>query len=669
MLTPIEKVVFVLAVVASLYLTYITFRRMVMVVMRGQGELYLDNLPRRILAGLGALFTFRPVFKTRLVSSLFHGLVGWGFIFYFLVNALDVLGGYFPAVHRFTQGGGMGLYRLLADVLSVGVLVGMVYFLIRRFVVNAPALTHRPNVKLHPHAAAGMRRDSLIVGLFILFHVGFRFLGESFLVAQEGHADAWQPFASAVAGLWSGLSPAAQNIGWHVSWWLALGLILAFIPYFPYSKHIHLMVGPFNFATRPQRRSIGEMTPLNFEDESIEQFGVATLTQLSKTQLVDAFACIMCNRCQDVCPAYTTGKELSPSALEINKRYGIKEHFVPLANGDDDPLAMLEFALSESALWACTTCGACSEICPVGNEPFLDILDVRRNQVLMESQFPAELQAAFRGMERNGNPWQMANDRMEWAEPLDFKVPTVDENPDFEVLYWVGCAASFDPGAQKTARALATILHKAGVNFAVLGNRETCTGDTARRAGNEYLFYELANMNVETLNEVGAKKIITACPHCLHTIKNEYPAFGGNYEVLHHSEFINQLVGEGKLKLNGGGLPAITFHDPCYLGRHNQVYDAPRQVLAKAGAPLTEMPRTRSQSFCCGAGGAQMWKEEEHGAEAVNINRYREARATGAQTVAVGCPFCNRMLADANAEAGEAMQVRDIAEIIADALA
>ncbi|RME51681.1 MAG: (Fe-S)-binding protein [Caldilineae bacterium] len=669
MLTPIEKIVFVLAVIASLYLTYITFRRMVRVVMRGEGELYLDNLPRRLMDGLVALFTFRPVFKTRLVSSLFHGFIGWGFLFYFLVNALDVLGGYFPAVHRFTESGGMGLYRLLADVLSVGVLVGMTYFLIRRFVVNAPALTHHENVKLHPHAAAGMRRDSLIVGLFILFHVGFRFLGESFLVAQTGHADPWQPFASAVAGLWGGFSPAAQTVGWHISWWLALGLILAFIPYFPYSKHIHLMVGPFNFATRPRRRSIGEMTPLDFEDESIEQFGVATLTQLSKTQLVDAFACIMCNRCQDVCPAYTTGKELSPSALEINKRYGIKEHFVSLANGDDDPLTMLEFALSESALWACTTCGACSEICPVGNEPFRDILDVRRNQVLMESQFPAELQAAFRGMERNGNPWQMANDRMEWAEPLDFKVPTVDENPNFDVLYWVGCAASFDPGAQKTARALATILHKAGVNFAVLGNRETCTGDTARRAGNEYLFYELANMNVETLNEVGAKKIITACPHCLHTLKNEYPAFGGNYQVMHHSEFINQLVGEGKLKLNGGGLPATTFHDPCYLGRHNQVYDAPRQVLAKAGAPLAEMPRTRDKSFCCGAGGAQMWKEEEHGAEAVNANRYREARATGAQTVAVGCPFCNRMLTDANAEAGEAMQVRDIAEIVADALA
>ncbi|MFQ5576709.1 MAG: (Fe-S)-binding protein, partial [Anaerolineae bacterium] len=572
-------------------------------------------------------------------------------------------------VHEFTASSGMGLYRLLADVLSVAVLVGMAYFLIRRFIANAPALTYHDNVKLHPKAAAGMRRDSLIVGLFILLHVGFRFLGESFLVAHAAHADAWQPFASAVANLWGGMSSPTQLVGWHISWWLALGLILAFIPYFPYTKHIHLMVGPFNFMTRPNRPSMGAMEPLDFDDESIEQFGAARLTDLSRTQLVDAFACIMCNRCQDVCPAYTTGKELSPSAIEINKRYGIKEQFAPLAAGADDPLALLDFALTESALWACTTCGACSDICPVGNDPFHDILDIRRNQVLMESQFPGELQTAFRGMERNGNPWQMSNDRLEWAQPLDFTVPTVDDNPDFEILYWVGCAASFDPGAQNTARALATILHKAGVNFAVLGNRETCTGDTARRAGNEYLFFELAGANVETLNEVKAKTIITACPHCLHTLKNEYPAFGGRYTVLHHTEFINQLVGSGRLKLNGGGPERATFHDPCYLGRHNNIYRAPRQTLTGLGATVVEMGRRGSNSFCCGAGGAQMWKEEEHGAEAVNLNRYREAQATGAKTIAVGCPFCNRMLTDANAEAGAAMQVRDVAELVADALA
>ncbi len=665
MLTLIEKLLFALVVFASLYVAYITFGRMMKVIARGQGELGLKSLSD----GLTALLTLRPVFKTRLATSSFHAAVAWGFIFYVLVNTLDVLAGYFPAAHDFIAGPAMGWYRFLADIFSIGVLVGMVYFLLRRFAANSPLLTHHENVKLHPKAAKGMRRDSLIVGVFILLHVGFRFIGETFLVAQTGQADPWQPFASLAANLWAGLGPLGQQIGWHASWWIALGLILAFVPWFPYTKHIHLLVGPVNFAVRPPRRSMGALTALDFDDESIEQFGATTLTDLPKTQIVDAFACIMCNRCQDVCPAYTTGKELSPSALEINKRYGIKAHFNALAGGGDDPLNLLEFALSESALWACTTCGACTEICPVGNEPFRDILDMRRSRVLMESEFPAALQTAFRGMERNGNPWQMSSDRMEWAQPLDFKVPTVADNPGFEVLYWVGCAGAFDPGAQQTARAFASILNRAGVNFAVLGNMETCTGDTARRAGNEYLFVEMATGNIEMMNEAGVKKIVAACPHCLHTIKNEYPDFGGNYEVVHHTEFINELIGSGKLRLHSAKAAKTTFHDPCYLGRHNNVYNAPRQVLGAVSSNVVEMARSGSQSFCCGAGGAQMWKEEEPGSEAVSMNRYKEVRAAGVDTVAVGCPFCNRMLADANKEAGDALQVKDVAELVAENMA
>ncbi len=667
MLTLVEKILFFVAVVASLYMAYITFGRMFKVILRGQGELDFKQIPQRLSDGLGAMFTV-PVFKSRPVSSIFHAFVAWGFIFYMLVNAFDVIAGYVPAFHHFLNSGAMGVYRFLADIFSVSVLLGMSYFLIRRFIAGSPALTIRDNVKLHPKAKHGMRKDSLIVGLFILAHVGFRFLGESFLIAQEGHSDLWQPFASGVSYLWSGMGTSAQVAGWHFCWWIALGLILAFIPYFPYTKHLHLMMSPFNYMTRPERRSTGALDALDFDDESIEQFGAAKLTDLSTTQLVDAFACIMCNRCQEVCPAYTTGKELSPSALEVNKRYGIKDNFISLAQGEEDPLQLLDFAISESALWACTTCGACVNICPVGNEPFRDILDIRRNQVLMESQFPNELQAAFRGMERNGNPWQMSDDRMAWTKTLDFKVPTVEENPNFDVLYWVGCAGAFDPGAQETARAFAKIMNKAGVNYAVLGNQETCTGDTARRAGNEYLFFEMATMNIETLNAVNAKKIVATCPHCLHTIKNEYPEFGGEYEVVHHSEFINDLIGSEKVQLNGGQMTTVTFHDPCYLGRHNEIYNAPREVLKDAGLKLVEMDRSYEQAFCCGAGGAQMWKEEEHGSEAVNKNRYLEAQATGADAIAVGCPFCNQMLSDANTEEKGAMQVKDIAQIVADAL-
>ena len=668
MLTLIEKIVFILFVLACGYLAFISFGRMLKVIGRGQGSLYLDDLPKRLLIGAGTLLTQRPVYKTRPVSGMFHAGIALAFIFYLLVNLTDLLGGYFAGVQHFMNSDALGWYRLIADLLSVAALIGMIYFLVRRFVINSPALAYHQNVMLHPNAAAGIRRDSLIVGLFILLHVGFRFLGETFWVAAEGQADGWQPFASLAANLWAGLGQEGQLIGWHIAWWIALGSIVAFLPYFPYTKHIHLMLGPLNFMTRPRRKALGALEPINFEDETIEQFGVTNLTDLEQTLLVDAFACIMCNRCQDVCPAYVTGKELSPSALEVNKRYGIKGQFKALAEGKDDPLAMLEFAISQSAVWACTTCGACAEVCPVGNEPFIDIMDIRRSQVLMESRFPNQLQTAFRGMERNGNPWQMANDRLEWAQPLDFPVPTAEENPGFEVLYWVGCAAAFDPRAQETARALVTVLHHAGVNFAVLGNQEGCTGDVARRAGNEYLFYEMANANIETLNAVQPKKIITACPHCLHTLKAEYPDYGGNFEVVHHTQFINELVGQGRLKLNKGKMDQATFHDPCYLGRHNGVYDAPRDALSRAGATLLEMERSGRNSFCCGAGGAQMWKEEEHGTEAVNLNRYKEAQATGAKTLAVGCPFCNRMLTDANTQAGDAMAVRDVVEIVAEAL-
>ncbi len=672
MLTSIEKVLFLVAALGSLYLAYITFGRMVNVVKRGQGQLDVTPLTSRLATGLIALLNQGSIIRRRPVTSLFHYVVAWGFIYYVLINLVDIIEGYVPNYRFLGYGVAGGIYRLVADILSVAVLAGVVFFLLRRFLAKSSALTYRENVKLHPKALAGIPMDSLIVGGFIFFHVGFHFLGVSFLVALEG-GDLWQPFAGAVAGLWQGLSPAALQVGWHISWWLALGLILAFLPYFPYTKHAHLFMGPFNFMTRPQRVTPGALAPIDFEDETIEQFGVARLTDLSQTQIVDAFACIMCNRCQDACPAYVTGKELSPAALEINKRYHIRENMARLAAGEEDPGSLLEYAISESAVWACTSCAACIEVCPVGNEPMLDILQMRQDQVLMNSSFPHELRGAFTGMERNANPWQMADDRLAWARPLEFQVLTVEENPDFELLYWVGCAGAFDPNAQQIARAIATVLHAAGVNFAVLGNNETCTGDVARRAGNEYLFYELAQMNIEALKAVGAdrKKIVTGCPHCLHTIGNEYAAFGGHFTVVHHTQFIAELVGSDRLRLtHQAGLEevTVTFHDPCYLGRHNGVYGAPREVLAGAGVSLREMERSRSNSFCCGAGGAQMWKEEESGTQMVSAVRFSEAQSSGATTVAVGCPFCARMLEDANKQSDAPLQVKDVAEIVAAAL-
>ncbi|MCB8954054.1 MAG: (Fe-S)-binding protein [Ardenticatenales bacterium] len=670
MLTTVEKLLFTLLVLASLSAGYIAFERMYKIIMRGEGELRLDHLPQRLLKGTVALFTQGDILKNRKITSIFHYGVAWGFIFYGLVNIVDVLEGFVPGFHFLGDTVFAGIYRLLADLFSVTVLVGVIYFIIRRFIARAQPLQIRENVKLHPKARqGGISQDSFIVAFFILFHVGSRFTGQSFLLAHEGR-ELWQPFASIVSGLWSGWSPAALTVGWHAAWWLALGLILLFIPYFPATKHAHLFMGPLNFMTRPERAALGALDPLDFEDETVEQFGVATLTQLPKTQILDAFACIMCNRCQQACPAYNTGKELSPAAIEVNKRYFLREHMASLADGADDTIPLLDFAISESALWACTTCGACVEACPVGNEPMFDILQMRQDRVMMESSFPDQLKAAFTGMERLQNPWGMTEDRMAWTEPLDFQVPTVEDNPDFDVLYWVGCAGAFDPGGQAIAQAIATVLHSAGVNFAVLGGMETCTGDSARRAGNEYLFFEMAMGNIEVLNEVGADKktIVTGCPHCLHTLGKEYPALGGHYRVLHHTQMIADLVGKGKLQLNGNRLEKVTFHDPCYLGRHNGIYDAPRDALAQAGLTLLEMNRHKNNSFCCGAGGAQMWKEEEHGTQAVNINRYEEAKGTGAEVLAVGCPFCSIMMKDANQNAGSAMQIKDVAQVVAEAI-
>lgn len=671
MLTPTEKFLFILLAAISLGATIVTFNEMYRIIARGHGRLERDDVIRRIYDGIAALITQGNIIKNRKLTSLFHYGVAWGFIFYGLVNAVDITEGFVEGFHiPGVLGDG---YRLLADVFSVAVLVGVGYLMLRRFAspTGRKTLSARENVKLMDKARAGIPKDSLVVGLFILLHVGFRFLSQTFNIALEGN-DTWQPFANAVAGVWPALGVGAEglNFGFHAAWWLALGLILLFLPYFPYTKHAHLFMGPLNFMTRPERPALGALDPIDFEDETIEQFGVARLTDMHFTHILDSFACIMCNRCQDACPAYVTGKELSPAAVEINKRYYTRLNMTELANGTAEEPHLLEYAISESALWACTACGACVEVCPVGNEPMFDILNIRRDQVLMQADFPHELQGAFRGMERTQNPWGTTEDRLEWTKGLDFEVPTVEENPGFDVLYWVGCAGAFDPKGQEIAQAIATVLHSAGVNYAILGNMESCTGDSARRAGNEYLFYEMALGNIELLNEAGVpeKTIVTGCPHCFHTIGQEYPPLGGAYKVQHHTQLIADLVGQGKLRLKGDTLEQVTFHDPCYLGRHNDVYDAPRDALTQAGSTLLEMDRSKNNSFCCGAGGAQFWKEEEPGMQAVSMNRYQEAEKTGAKKLAIGCPFCARMLEDASKEEGESMQVVDVAEIVVGAM-
>jgi len=682
-LTLPEKLMFLVLAGASLWYAFVGFRRVALVVGRGSRTLYYprwDALPRRAGSAIARTLGQGSVFKDRPVVSAFHAFVFYGFVFYLLVNVVDALKGFVPPAWYAGVGFGVigGLFRFGADVLGVLVLVGVAFFLVRRFVVGDARLEQGERTAQHEAVAAGaIRRDSLIVGLFILGHVGFRLLGEGFYVAYEGHADPWQPVASALAGV-IGYGPD-RLLGWHVGWWGALGLILAFLPYFPRSKHIHLFTAPVNFALdrrHPDGRPVplGALEPIDVEDETLEQYGARTLEHLRVPQLLDAYACIQCNRCSNVCPANATGKALSPAALEINKRYELTLNAAAMAAGEPSPRPLLEFAISPEAVWACTTCGACMEVCPVGCEQMIDIVDIRRDLVMMQGEFPSELQPAFRGMERTGNPWGLARDkRMEWTEGLDVVVPTVEENPDFEVLFWVGCAGSYDPAAQATTRAMARLLERAGVNYAVLGKGETCTGDPARRAGNEYLYYQLASENVMVLNETLAthavdqatrKLVVTTCPHCFNALFNDYPQLGGEYHVVHHTQFLDTLVREGRLAPMATE-QSVTFHDPCYLGRHNGEYDAPRRLLAGGGegAGVREMPRARAASFCCGAGGAQFWKEEEAGDARVANVRMAEAAATGASVVAAGCPFCKAMLSTAVSE-GDAPVVKDVAQLL-----
>ena len=665
MLSLLEQAIFGLGVLLSLYLTWRGVDRIRTNIAAGRGRPDWSLASKRLGALIVKIVSFQPVFRLRFVPSLLHGLVGWGFFVFLIVNLNDLIHGYTGYLFLEESGRFGDIYRLLADLSSAAILIGLLSLAFRRYIIRPVNLSTRESTRLHPKARAGITRDSAIVTTTFVTHNAARLLGESFRLAEAGGPDSWQPVASALIGLWSGLDASTLAFAQHAMFWLSLGAVVVFLPYFAYSKHLHLFMAPINFALKPERRSIGQLNYIDLNDTSIEQFGAATMKDLGWEQVMDSYACIMCFRCQEVCPAYATGKVLSPAALEINKRYHLNE-------GGGMDLPMLDL-ISEEAVWACTSCGACVDICPVGNEPMRDILDIRRNLTLTENKFPRQLETAFKGMERNANPWNMPQaDRLKWAEGLN--VPTIEERPKPEILWWVGCAPATDARAQKTAQAFARILSAAGVDYAVLGRNEQCNGDSARRAGREDIFFGLASANVEMLNEIAPTRIVTTCPHCLHVLKNEYPAFGGNYTVIHHTQFINELVGAGKIQLKvDADQFVVTFHDPCYLGRHNGIFEAPRQALESAGALTIEMPRNSSKSFCCGAGGAQMWKEEEAGTRRVSAARLEEAKQTlkgaGAQTLAVGCPFCMTMMTDASKTDGGSLEVKDVAEIVAERLA
>jgi Fe-S oxidoreductase/nitrate reductase gamma subunit len=604
--------------------------------------------------GLLQVRTFR-----RRYPGLAHGLTMWGFLLLFLGTTLVFLDHDFGLAFlrgRFYLG-----FELVLDLAGVGFLVGLALFTVRRYGPRPASLVH------------GAADGWILLLLFALGVGGFLLEAIRLAVVRPPWA-AWSPVGQALATLLvaAGLEPGTLRALYLPLWWAHAAMTFGMIALLPFSKLLHLLSAPANVALRSLEPA-GQLPGLDLE--ASETFGITTIEDLSWKSRLDLYACTECGRCQDACPAWATGKPLSPMRVILDLRQELRateRPAFPWAAGaipppDERPLA--GGVIAEDVLWACTTCGACQEVCPVHIEHIEKIVGMRRNLVLMESRFPAEVQLALQNFERNFNPWALGwEGRADWAR--DLGVPRLADGARPDVLFWVGCAGAFADRNKQVSRALVRILQAAGIDFAILGTEEKCTGDPARRIGNEYLFQMLARENVETLNRYGVRRIVTTCPHCFNTLKSEYPAFGGRYEVTHHSAFIAELLRQGRLRPAKPLDRRLVYHDSCYLSRHNGVIAEPRAVLAGvAGLRLVEAPRAGSASFCCGAGGGRMFMEEKLGTR-VNLERTEELLGTVPDVVATACPFCLTMLGDGlkAKAAAERVESLDLAEIVERAL-
>jgi len=666
MLSPNEKIAFILLVIVCGILAFQGFNRVFKTVRCGAEADRSDNLIGRFITALFDVFLQKSIKNARPIVSLFHSFIFYAFSFYLLVNANDILEAY---VDGWTTLGSdnilANLFNLFADIFSVLVLVGMVFFLYRRFVQKPKVMEFNANVKLHPGVSAGgLKKDSLIVGIFILVHVGSRWLGTAIHLADNGNTDKWLPTASIMSGLFSDWSPAALETGIHVTWWLAMGLIVLFIPYFPRTKHIHLMVAPVNLA-------LGRKTHRGTMDgvSNPASPGARTLSDLPWPQVLDSWACIMCTRCHEVCPAHESGTSLSPSAMEINKRYFINEQGNSLFNGAADT-ALLDYAISDDAVWSCTTCYACVQVCPVGNEPMMDILELRRKEVY-DAKIPDELADVLRSLDEKGNSFnESERRRSRWSRTLDFKLKDATKEP-VKYLWYVGDFASFNQICQDTTRKVAEVLMVSGVDFGIMGKKEKSAGNDVRRIGEEGLFEVLVEQNIESIASCEFEEIFTTDPHTFNTLKNEYPEKGGNFPVKHYSTLLLELIKNGDIKLNKKLDIKATYHDPCYLGRYNGIYDDPRQVMKLCGVELVEMPRNKENSFCCGAGGGQIWlPDHDDMVQRPSENRIEEAVSVGVNHFTVACPKDMTMYSDAAKTSGneDNMAVNDIVDFVLEAM-
>jgi len=675
---PLDHALFWGFLFVALALFAATAERRIGALMAGLPDDRTDRLWTRLRGVLLYAFAQPRMLRDR-YAGVFHLLIFWGFCVLGLRSLALVAEGLFPAFQFTETLGACGLaYQAAKDLFEVLVLIGLGMAAARRLFAR-PARLHN---SWDAWATLG-----LIGGLMLTDLVA----DGAFIALRAPAWASWSPASTLVAAALGALSPSALEATYRSMWWLHVALLFGFLNFLPYSKHFHVLTALFNIFFR-ELEPKKNIKPMDLESE---HFGANRIQDFTWKQLLDLYTCTECGRCTEICPTTRTGKPLRPMVFGNDLRDYL--YATPVAEmAQDRPVpadrrllggpvpaasrwdpardhapwtqADLGGAVSADTVWACTTCGWCEHACPL-HITFVDkLVQMRRYLTLEESDFPAEAQTGFKGMERQGNPWNLPRaDRAKWAS--DLSIPHISEAPDAEYLFWVGCAGAYDAAGQRVSRALVKLLRAAGVSFATLGEEETCTGDSARRLGNEYLFATLAEANVETLKGYGVRKIVTNCPHCLNTLLNEYPSFGGRFEVVHGARLVADLLREGRLKLTAEVREVFTIHDPCYLARYNGETEAPRELLrAIPGLALTEMPWSGERGMCCGAGGGRMWLEEKLG-DRINHERLAQASSTGASGVAVACPFCNVMLSNAAGETGrEGFTTQDVLELAARSL-
>ncbi len=628
----------------------------------GTWPIQLDQLGDRIKV----LFTdvlLQSNVRRKALIGLAHTSIFFAFLLVQPHTIETILEGVF---HNFTFAnvwlGGYTVYAFWSDIFVAIAILGLLYAAYRRFFIKPPYLTNGVDAKV-------------ILLFTMLLLVSFLYLNGFRLALQQEPFDAiakYYPFSSRIlkwTGM-AGLSLGGMKAGLEISYWVHLFTVLGFVIYVPGSKHLHLLASIPNVFLKPLKTE-KTIIKTDLEDENAENFGIGKVSDLNPKHVLDFYACTECGRCEERCPASNTGKPLTPKGLIHDLKVDLLDQSEKLLSKAEekpevDPLFRDGSPVTDDVIWSCTSCRACENICPVDIQHLDLIFEIRKNRVLMEAAFPEEVKPTFDNLENQANPWGLGADtRADWCKDLD--VPRMSENSDVDVLYFVGCAGSFDDRGKLVARAIVSLLRKAGVSFAILGEEERCTGDSARRAGNEYLAQMLIAENVETLNNYKPKKILTGCPHCFNALANEYPEFGAQYDVVHYTTFFAELVKQGKLKFSDGPSEKITYHDSCYLGRWNDIYKAPRELLsAIKGLELKELPRTGDNGFCCGAGGARMFMEETLGTY-INVDRAEEVIEAGVDKVATACPFCCTMLTDGITEKQKEIPVKDIAEILDEA--